>query len=72
MDTHLGVKHTCEICQKDYSKRWSLKVHMFSHSKDKPHRCPICKTGFARRDKFKNHLKSIHSMTSIDIQNYEI
>lgn len=52
MDTHLGVKHTCEICKKVYSKRWSLKVHMFTHSKVKPHRCSMCDAEFARRDKY--------------------
>lgn len=51
MDTHLGVKHTCSICKKEYSKIWSLKVHMFTHSKIKPHRCSLCDAEFARRDK---------------------
>ncbi|XP_055303349.1 zinc finger protein 25-like [Sitodiplosis mosellana] len=69
MDTHLGVKHTCPICKKDYSKRWSLKVHMFTHSKIKPHRCSLCIAEFTRRDKFRNHLKSIHGLIPPDNPN---
>ncbi|XP_031628730.1 zinc finger protein 813-like [Contarinia nasturtii] len=66
--THLGVKYTCEIngCNKVYSKRWSLKVHMFTHSQVKPHQCTECAAEFTRRDKFKIHLKSVHGLLPTD------
>lgn len=51
IDVHNGVKHKCTVCSKEYSKRWSLKMHMFSHSNEKPYKCDMCRLTFARRDK---------------------
>lgn len=51
LDTHFGVKHKCDICDKEYSKRSSLKIHMFEHTDDKPFQCLDCMEKFARRDK---------------------
>lgn len=61
LDTHFGVKHKCDICDKEYSKRSSLKIHMFEHTDDKPFQCLDCMEKFARRDKYKAHLKKAHN-----------
>ncbi|GAB0096716.1 zinc finger protein 2 homolog [Sergentomyia squamirostris] len=60
LETHFGVKHQCSICQKEYSKRWSLKLHMFSHSDTNRFLCSDCGACFVRRDKYKKHMKSFH------------
>lgn len=52
MDTHLGVKYACEICKKEYSKQWSLKQHMYTHSDKKPFQCDFCRMEFIRKDKY--------------------
>lgn len=52
MDTHDGVKYQCLICKKDYSKKWSLKIHMISvHSDGSRFKCD-CGLSFVRRDKY--------------------
>lgn len=66
MDTHLGVKYRCEVCQKEYSKQWSLKMHMFTHSAEKPFQCGDCTLSFVRKDKFKAHIKSYHPNRSLN------
>lgn len=55
MDTHLGVKYVCKICNKEYSKQWSLKQHMYSHFDKKPFQCEFCSMDFIRKDKYDVH-----------------
>ncbi|XP_055714159.1 zinc finger protein 501-like isoform X2 [Phlebotomus papatasi] len=60
MDTHDGVKYQCLICKKDYSKKWSLKIHMISiHSDGSRFKCD-CGLSFVRRDKYRKHMKIVH------------
>jgi hypothetical protein len=65
LDTHEGIKYTCEICKKSYSKAWSLKQHQFSHSSDLPYKCS-CGAQFARRDKLNRHKKSCDFERNVD------
>ena len=61
LDTHNGIKYRCNECGKSYSKAWSLKVHSYSHSNQKPFVCKDCNASFTRHDKYKAHIKKNHS-----------
>lgn len=54
VDTHMGVRHKCEECGKEYTKMWSLKMHMFSHGVKKPFECDQCGQAFIRKNKYVN------------------
>lgn len=63
LSVHSGIRFPCEICGKEYSKKWSLKVHMYSHEpEDKlPYRCEVCGLTFVIRNKLHSHIKLKHS-----------
>lgn len=73
--SHLGVKHKCTRCEKEFSKSWSLKMHMFVHSETKrlPYQCTICENcGFQRRDKLNKHMLKMHPNESAVSKNEPI
>lgn len=50
-----GAKHTCEACGKVFQKPYNLKLHMKTHSTDRPFKCRICDKRFARAHDRKRH-----------------
>lgn len=66
LDTHVGVTHDCPKCAKSYTKAWSLKQHMYSHTEIKPYQCPQCEASFLRRDKMNKHISKIHGSSDSD------
>ena len=48
--------HTCTICEKRYSSKGSLKIHMRSHLGEKPHSCSLCQKLFKSKNGLKGHL----------------
>lgn len=47
----------CSICGLHLKHRRYLKVHMFTHTSDKPFHCPDCPKTFQRPIQLKNHSK---------------
>lgn len=70
--SHLKIRHRCSFpsCNAEYSKSWSLKMHMFVHSESKPYVCSLCETGtgFQRRDKLLKHLAKCHPNESVELK----
>lgn len=46
---------SCPVCAKIFTKRHSLKLHMKSHSTEKPYKCSKCEKTFARCHDMKRH-----------------
>ncbi|GAA5888556.1 hypothetical protein JCM6882_008995 [Rhodosporidiobolus microsporus] len=53
-------KYVCELCidqPKSFARPSALRIHMLTHTKEKPHVCPICFRSFAIISNLKRHQK---------------
>jgi len=58
MRTHTGDKpHMCETCDKAFSERGNLRVHMRTHSGAKPHVCGTCGKAFSQSTHLTVHMR---------------
>uniref|UniRef100_A0A2M3ZFB3 Putative transcriptional repressor salm n=1 Tax=Anopheles braziliensis TaxID=58242 RepID=A0A2M3ZFB3_9DIPT len=53
-------KHSCPTCHKLFAWPKSLKIHMRTHTGEKPYRCDVCGKCFGRSDSLRGH-KRTHS-----------
>ena len=51
---------SCEICQRQFSRKHHLKLHNLIHTGEKSFICDICQKAFSRKDNLKLH-KFTHS-----------
>ena len=61
MKIHSKIKpYHCNICGKDFSRSSTLKIHQYTHSKEKPFKCsfPNCQRQFTEKGNMISHLKT--------------
>lgn len=60
---NVGTKlrtHNCKICDKNFTKLFSLNRHLFLHSGEKPHKCTQCRKAFVQKTDMIRH-ETTHS-----------
>lgn len=61
-ECHGNVKNfSCEICTKSFKYNVQLRIHMRTHSGERPHTCEICHRGFSQLSNLRSHRKVVHS-----------
>ncbi|CAD0206494.1 unnamed protein product [Chrysodeixis includens] len=58
LDKPADKKHVCPLCNKGFKLHYYLKLHSFTHSKEKPFICQQCGKGFITKGKLKRHLET--------------
>ncbi|XP_064628134.1 sal-like protein 1 isoform X2 [Lineus longissimus] len=52
---------TCGICGKVLFTPSGFKLHLLSHTGERPHQCTVCGRKFLQRSTLKTHVKGVHS-----------
>lgn len=61
MVTHTGVRaYQCSICNKRFTQKSSLNVHMRLHRGEKSYECYMCKKKFSHKTLLERHM-ALHS-----------
>ncbi|XP_065224304.1 zinc finger protein 62-like [Planococcus citri] len=50
----------CNVCHRNFSRRYDLERHLISHEALKPFKCAECDKSFARKDVMRNHIILMH------------
>ncbi|XP_025102427.1 zinc finger protein 239-like isoform X3 [Pomacea canaliculata] len=50
-------KHLCQYCGQGFSDSTSLKVHIRTHTGERPYKCPVCPRAFAKSNGMVVHLR---------------
>ena len=59
-EKHSDIKYACPECDSEFTRKYSLKRHMATHTDEKLHVCEICPDEISRfktKDHLKKHMK---------------
>uniref|UniRef100_A0A0K2VHF2 Zinc finger protein 27like [Tupaia chinensis] n=1 Tax=Lepeophtheirus salmonis TaxID=72036 RepID=A0A0K2VHF2_LEPSM len=51
-----SIQYGCKFCGKSFNDRSNLRIHLYTHTGEKPYRCDSCGKGYIRKDLMKTHL----------------
>ncbi|KAK7884348.1 hypothetical protein WMY93_027471 [Mugilogobius chulae] len=59
MRSHRGDKpYSCSICEKTFTRKSTLAVHIKAHAGVKPYCCSICEKGFVKKSSLTVHMRT--------------
>lgn len=66
LETHSKTKnqYSCQICNKEFSTKWNLKQHQWTHANrsSKPFQCNVCPNAFVRENDYITHMNAHKSI----------
>ncbi|XP_037651808.1 zinc finger protein 2 homolog [Sebastes umbrosus] len=58
-NSHTGETYlNCSVCDKRFSRKADVKIHMRTHTGEKPCSCPVCKKSFTQNGSLQNHMRT--------------
>ncbi|KAJ3784903.1 hypothetical protein GGU10DRAFT_356535 [Lentinula aff. detonsa] len=65
LDSSANMRHRCGYCGKRFSRPSGLKIHMTTHTGEKPYVCPEegCHRSFSVRSNMRRHVRIVHQST---------
>lgn len=63
-----GKSSDCKVCNKTFESSYKLKLHMYSHTGEKPFVCNICSKAFTRGTNLNQHLR-VHKEAAFPCKN---
>ena len=68
IDNEDETEHKCDVCEKLFNHRISLKRHMISHSEEPVQfSCEHCEEKFTRKDNLQKHKQRIHKLVNLNL-----